>query len=235
MAASPTIAGTGPARGKRVALLAGATGLIGRALLPMLLASERHAAVHLLLRRAVPGVASNPKLIVHGVDFAHLPEPFPAVDDVFIALGTTIKVAGSEAAFRQVDFDFVVNTARAARAARATRLAVVSGRGADVHSRVFYNRVKGEMQAAIAALGFEAVVIAQPSLLMGDRAALGQPVRSGEVWATRLLGPVMGLVPKSVRPIEAGRVANAMLAANLAGAPGVHILSSAQMQVAAAV
>jgi uncharacterized protein YbjT (DUF2867 family) len=211
-------------------LLAGVTGLIGRALLPMLLASDRHAAIHLLLRRAVPGLAPNPKLVVHTVDFAHLPEPFPAVDDVFIALGTTIKVAGSEAAFRKVDFDCVLNTARAARAAGATRLAVVSALGADAHSRVFYNRVKGEMQAAIAALGYDSVVIAQPSLLMGDRAALGQPVRSGEVWATRLLGPVMGLVPKSVRPIAAADVASAMLAANMAGAPGLRILSSAQMQ-----
>jgi uncharacterized protein YbjT (DUF2867 family) len=159
-----------------------------------------------------------------------LPEPFPAVDDVFIALGTTIKVAGSEAAFRQVDFDFVLNTSHAASAAGANRLAVVSALGADVHSRVFYNRVKGEMQAAIATIGYESVVIAQPSLLMGDRAALGQPVRSGEVWATRLLGPIMGLVPKSVRPIAAADVASAMLAANVAGAPGMHILSSTQMQ-----
>ena len=164
------------------------------------------------------------------VDFGHLPAPFPEVDDVFIALGTTIKVAGSEAAFRQVDFDYVVNAARAARAAGATRLAVVSALGADAHSRVFYNHVKGEMQAAIAALGYDSVVIAQPSLLMGDRAALGQPVRSGEVWATRLLGPIMGLVPKSVRPIAAADVASAMLAANMAGAPGLRILSSAQMQ-----
>ena len=66
---------------------------------------------------------------------------------MFIALGTTIKVAGSEAAFRQVDLDFVVNTARSARAAGATRLAVVSALGADAKSRVLYNRVKGEMQA----------------------------------------------------------------------------------------
>ena len=117
-----------------------------------------------------------------------LPAAFPPVDDVFITLGTTIKVAGSQAAFRQVDFAFVVNTARAARVAGATRLAVVSALGADAKSRVFYNRVKGEMEAAIAQLGYKSVVIAQPSLLLGDRAALGQPVRSSEVWAARLLG-----------------------------------------------
>ena len=218
------------ASGKRIALLAGATGLIGRALLPLLVASDRHRAVHVLLRRAVPGIEPDRKLTLHRVDFAHLPEPFPAVNDVFIALGTTIKVAGSQAAFRHVDFDFVVNTARAARAAGATRLAVVSALGADARSRVFYNRVKGEMQAAVAALGYESVVIAQPSLLMGDRAALGQPLRPGEVWGARLLAPVMGLIPKSVRPVEAGTVAKAMLAASLVGEPGVHLLGSGQMQ-----
>ena len=218
----------------RVALLAGATGLIGRALLPLLLASDGYGAVHALLRRAMPDLPAQPKLTLHVVDFAHLPAAFPAPDDVFIALGTTIKAAGSEAAFREVDFDFVVNTARAARAAGATRLAVVSALGADVKSRVFYNRVKGEMQAAVAALGYDSVVLAQPSLLMGDRAALGQPRRAGEVWASRLLSPVMGWIPKSVRPIEASTVAQAMLTANLSGKPGVHILGSGAMQASAA-
>ena len=153
----------------RAALLAGATGLVGRALLPMLLADKHYRSVHVLLRRAAPEIEADAKLKVLQVDFALLPAAFPKVDDVFIALGTTIKVAGSEVAFRQVDFDFVVNTARAARVAGATRLAVVSALGADAKSRVFYNRVKGEMQAAIAQLGYESVVIAQPSLLIGDR------------------------------------------------------------------
>jgi len=152
------------------------------------------------------------------------------VDDVFIALGTTIKIAGSEAAFRQVDFDFVVNTARAARAAGATRLAVVSALGVNARSRVFYSRVKGEMQVAIAQLGYESVVIAQPSLLLGDRAALGQPARSGEAWAARLLGPLAWMVPKALQPIPASAVASALLAAILDAKPGVRVLKSAAMQ-----
>lgn len=94
------------------------------------------------------------------------------------SLGTTIKIAWSEAAFRRVDFDFVVNIARAARTAGATRLAVVSAVGADPTSRIFYNRVKGEMQVAVMQLGYESVVIAEPSLLLGDRAALGQVGRN---------------------------------------------------------
>ena len=208
----------------RVALLAGSTGLIGRALLPLLLASPRYARVHALLRRPAADLPVSPKLRVQVVDFQSLPT-LPKADDVFIALGTTIKVAGSQAAFRQVDFDAVVNTARAARQAGATALAVVSALGADATSRVFYNRVKGEMQDAIAELGFESVVIVQPSLLVGDRTALGQPVRAGEVWGARL----MGWLPRSVRPISATRVAEGMLRALASPAPGVQVIRSGDL------
>lgn len=206
----------------RIALLAGSTGLIGRALLPLLLASPRYAQVHTLLRR--PVAADTPKLRVHVVDFQALPT-LPPVDDVFITLGTTIKVAGSQAAFRQVDFDAVVNTARAAKAAGATRLAVVSALGADTNSRVFYNRVKGEMQNAVSALGYGSVVIVQPSLLLGDRRTLGQPVRAGEVWAGRLLG----WLPKSVRPIADTQVAQALLRALVNPKPGTTLLRSGDL------
>lgn len=208
----------------RSALIAGATGLIGRELLPMLLGSPRYAQVHVLLRRAVPELAAAGKLVPHVVDFASLPALAP-VDDVFIALGTTIKVAGSQAAFRAVDFDAVVNTAKAARAAGATRLGVVSALGANAASGVFYNRVKGEMQAAVSALGYESVVFVQPSLLVGDRTALGQPVRTGEVWGARLLG----WLPRSVRPIPARQVAQELLREVDSGQPGVRMLRSGQL------
>jgi len=214
----------------RTALLAGATGLIGRALLTRLLAAAEYQRVIVLVRRAASDIAAHAKLAVRTVDFANLPAPFPAVDDVYIALGTTIKTAGSQEAFRQVDFDYVVGVAGAARAAGATRLAVVSALGANAHSHVFYNRVKGEMQQAIAGLGYQTLVLAQPSLLVGDRGALGQPVRNAEVLVARLLRPVMGFVPKGVRPIAAGDVAAAMLKATLAGQPGTRILGSGLMQ-----
>lgn len=213
----------------RTALLAGATGLIGRALLPLLHASPSYAHTQVLVRRTPAGVVADARCSFQVVDFAQLPE-LAAVDDCYIALGTTIKVAGSQAAFRQVDFDFVVNTARAARVAGATRLGVVSALGADAHSAVFYNRVKGEMEAAIGALGFEAVVVAQPSLLLGDRASIGQPTRTAEVWAARLIAPAMWLVPRNVRPIAATKVAASLLAATLEARPGVRLLSSSQMQ-----
>jgi uncharacterized protein YbjT (DUF2867 family) len=214
----------------RRALLAGATGLVGRALLPSLL--REYTAVDVLARRPVD-LGNDAKLRLHVVDFARLPQ-LPEIDDVYVALGTTIKVAGSQAAFRAVDLDAVVAAARAGREAGATRLAVVSALGADTTSSVFYNRVKGEMQAAIGALGYATVTIAQPSLLLGDRAALGQPVRRIEALAMRWSGPVMNLVPKTIRPIRATDVAAALVAATLAGDPGLRLLSSAQMQRAGA-
>jgi len=212
----------------RTALLAGASGLIGRPLLAQLLASPAYRHVHVLLRRNVSGLPSQPKLTIHLVDFDGLPA-LPPLDDVFIALGTTIKVAGSQEAFRRVDFDAVVNTARAGRSAGARRLLVVSALGADARSRVFYNRVKGEMQQAVAGLGYESVVFAQPSLLIGDRAALAQPVRTGEEWALRLL-PVLNWLPRGVRPIRAERVARSLLRAGIEGKPGVRMLTSGEMQ-----
>ncbi|HZI83247.1 MAG TPA: NAD(P)H-binding protein [Casimicrobiaceae bacterium] len=214
----------------RSALLAGATGLVGRALLSSLLASDRYHGVHVLVRRTSPHIDAAPRLKILEVDFTRLPAAFPPVDDVFIALGTTIKIAGSEEAFRRVDLDFVVNVGRAARAAGATRLGVVSAVGADPTSRIFYNRVKGEMEIAVMQLGYESVVIAQPSMLLGDRAALGQPARSSELWAARLLAPVGRLLPKDLRPIPARAVASALLAAVLASQPGVRVLKSGAMQ-----
>lgn len=208
----------------RKALLAGATGLVGRALLPRLLASPGFDEVHLLLRRTVPELPSHPKLGVHTVDFQALP-PLPPIDDVFIALGTTIKVAGSQAAFRAVDFDAVVNTARAARKAGATRVGVVSALGADTRSSVFYSRVKGEMQEAVSGLGYASVVFVQPSLLVGDRTTLGQPVRAGEVWGARLLS----WLPRAFGPIPAQVVADALLREVERGTPGVRMLKSGQL------
>jgi uncharacterized protein YbjT (DUF2867 family) len=213
----------------RDALLAGATGLVGRQLLNRLIASPGYERVHALLRRPSKGLPSDPKLQLHFVDFGQLP-PMPPVDDVFMTLGTTIAVAGSKEAFRRVDYDAVLNTARACVARGATRLIVISSLGADARSRIFYNRVKGQMEQAVVKLGYESVVIVQPSLLMGDRAAIAQPTRAGEEWTMRLLRPVMRFVPMGVRPIAAATVAQAMLDAAVNAQPGLRILKSGEMQ-----
>lgn len=216
----------------RVALLAGGSGLVGRALLQRLLADATVGRVLALRRRAGSGWPAHPKLQLLDVDFAELPA-LPPVDEVYVALGTTIRQAGSQAAFRAVDFDAVLATARAAKAAGARRLLLVSALGADAKSSVFYNRVKGETEAALLALGFASTVFARPSLLLGDRDALGQPARAGEAWAMRLASPLGRLLPAAWRPIAADDVAAALIAAAGEDRPGPRWLSSAAMQGAA--
>jgi uncharacterized protein YbjT (DUF2867 family) len=210
----------------RVVALAGATGLVGRSLLEGLLADASVAAVHALGRRR-PGL-THPKLHAHVVDFTALPR-LPPLDEVYLALGTTIKAAGSQAAFRAVDFGANLSVARAALAAGARRCGLVSAMGADAKSRIFYNRVKGEAEEALARLPFEGLVIARPSLLAGDREPLGQPGRPAEKVAlavSRFLGP---LVPKNFRPIAASDVARALLE-RVPVARGRGVLLSGEMR-----
>jgi uncharacterized protein YbjT (DUF2867 family) len=184
----------------RVVLVAGASGLVGREIVTALLADRMVKAVHCVGRR--PLSLKHPKLHHHVVDFAALPA-LPKLDECFIALGTTIKVAGSQAAFRAIDLDAVVAVAKAAQSAGATKFGVVSAMGANPQSRVFYNRIKGEMELALTNLGLKSLVIARPSLLDGDRTLLSQPVRGGEgigLWLTRRLRP---LIPSNYRAILA--------------------------------
>ena len=213
-------------RPSRTALVAGATGLVGREILQGLLADDAVAAVHALVRR--PLGIRHPKLTAHVVDFATLPA-LPAVDETYLALGTTIKVAGSQSAFRAVDFDANLAVAQAARAAGAKRLGLVSAMGADAGSAIFYNRVKGELEDALAGLGFEGLVIARPSFLAGDRGALGQPARGGEKLALHVSRALRPLIPRNYRSIAAGDVARALLRA-VPTAQGQQVLLSGQMQ-----
>ena len=214
------------ASGARRVLLAGATGLVGGELLRGLLADDTVAVVHVLARR--PPDLAHPKLRVQVVDFTALPG-LPALDEAYLALGTTIKMAGSQAAFRAVDFDANLAVARAARDAGARRLGLVSAMGADAGARVFYNRVKGELEEAVRGLGFEAVVIARPSLLLGDRAALGQPARTGEHVGSLVAGVLRPLIPARYRPIRALDVARALLS-QVPRAQGEVVLPSDAMQ-----
>lgn len=212
----------------RSALLAGATGLVGRELARQISGDARYGSLQLLLRRSAAELEALPRVSALLVDFDALPA-LPRVDDVYCALGTTIKVAGSQEAFRRVDYDFVLSVARAGWAAGASRLGIISALGADPTSRVFYNRVKGELERDVVSLGYASVVIAQPSLLLGDRESLGQAARGGEVWAKRLLGPISKLIPAQVRPVEAADVARSLMSGVLEGKAGVTRIASRDM------
>jgi uncharacterized protein YbjT (DUF2867 family) len=204
-------------------LLAGATGLIGQAVVAQWAGP---GTLHLLVRRALPLPGAHGKL--HVVDFSALPA-LPAADAALCALGTTIKTAGSQAAFRAVDFDAVLAFAQAAKTAGVQRFAVVSALGASACSSNFYSRVKGEMEAALCAQGFETLIIARPSLLTGNREALGQPRRRIEHLAMQLSAPLAALVPAAWRPIAAETVARALLQALAQRQPGVRILDNAAL------
>ncbi|MCW5635975.1 MAG: hypothetical protein KIT17_21745 [Rubrivivax sp.] len=208
----------------RSALLAGATGLVGRALAAQWPGPQ---PLHLLVRRGVP--PTGPAQRVHVVDFTALP-PLPRAEWAFCCLGTTIKVAGSEAAFRAVDHDAVLAFARAAAAAGATHLAVVSALGANARSGNFYSRTKGEVEAALQGAGFRHLVIARPSLLAGDRASLAQPSRRGERLALALTRPLAPLMPKAWRPIDAAVLARALVRGLAEAPPGLTVLDSGRLQ-----
>lgn len=211
-----------------VAIVAGATGLVGRALVRQLAHDPAWREVRALVRRVPPGEAGGPTLVQVPVDYERLDPPpsWAAADQVFCALGTTIRQAGSQAAFRRVDYDYPVALARAARASGARHFLLVSAVGADPRSRVFYNRVKGEVETAIAELGFRSVTIARPSLLLGKRA---EP-RLGEQ-----VGKVLGLLaPARWRPVPAERVARALVEAAREDRPGVRIIENPELRASAA-
>lgn len=208
-------------------LLAGASGLVGGHL-ARLVSADLGAGGRLLmpLRRATPALAALPHAQVLGWPVAGL----GAIDTALCALGTTLAAAGSKAAFEAVDLDAVLQVARAAKAAGATRFGLVSALGAAANSTVFYNRIKGRAEAAIEALGFERLVIVQPSLLLGERTSLGQAHRPGEAWAQRLAPLYSWAVPKLYRPIDAEHVARALWQAVKTAQPGVTRLRSDRLQ-----
>ncbi len=212
---------------QRTAILAGATGLVGREILKGLLADESVATVHTLGRR--PLASQHARHVHHVVDFTALPA-LPAAQEVYLALGTTIKVAGSQAAFRAVDHHANLAVARQAKAAGATRAGLVSAMGADAKSSMFYTRVKGETEHDLHSLGFSTLVIARPSFLAGDRESLGQPVRPGEGLALRVSQWLKPLIPANYRSVDVRKVAAALLQGVPAGRTGTQVLLSGELQ-----
>ena len=205
----------------RTALIAGATGLVGGHCLGLLLDGGYYERVVALTRR--PLALRHPRLAESVVDFENLEEadPFPAAD-VFCALGTTIRQAGSQAAFRRVDFDYSKMIAERSVAAGAGQFLLVSSVGADVKSRNFYLRVKGELEQAVCALPFEAIHIFRPGVLMGERPQRRAGEAVGIAVARAAQFALVGAW-RRYRPIGAEAVAKAMAAAAKEGRAGRHV------------
>jgi uncharacterized protein YbjT (DUF2867 family) len=204
-------------------VIAGASGLVGAELLSLLLADARVSHVLSLGRRTVENVR-HAKLEQRTVLFTALPL-LEAHDACFIALGTTMKKAGTEAAFRAVDFEAVLAVARASKAAGASKLGLVSALGASASSGVFYNRTKGEAEDAAKQLGFETVVIARPSLLAGDR----KESRFGERLGLAAASAFRFAIPKRYRAVEASAVAKTLARELFTRGPGLHTLESEEL------
>ncbi|GAB3258711.1 Rossmann-fold NAD(P)-binding domain-containing protein [Chitinimonas naiadis] len=201
-------------------LVAGGSGLVGRLLLAGLANDPGVDDTIVLARRPIP-LAQGQRLLQ--LDFERLADtPLPPVDTVFCTLGTTIRQAGSQAAFRRVDHDYVLALARQARSAGARHFLVVSALGADARSRVFYSRVKGETEQALAALGYPQLSVLRPALLLGER----EEFRLGERIAARL-GWAM---PARYRPIAASDVALAMQRLAHEGGSGVRYIESSALR-----
>jgi len=212
------------AEAPRTALLIGGTGLVGSHCLTQLLRDPTYGRVVALVRRPLP--LTDAKLVAQVVDFDQVGEvDLPRVDDVYCTLGTTIRRAGSRAAFHRVDHDYVVALARRSAERGASQFILVSALGANPHSSVFYNRVKGETERDVAALPFRAVHILRPSLLVGERSE-HRPLEHVSIWIFTALAPLLVGPARRYRPIPAELVARAMLAVARLGESGTHVYQS---------
>lgn len=194
----------------RTALLIGATGLVGGHCLELLLGDAAYGSVVTLGRRQL--TVEHPKLTQHVIDFARLRDSASLVraQDIYSCLGTTIKKAGTREAFREVDFTYQYEVARAGAENGAEQLLMVSALGANARSAVFYNRVKGELEEAVSKLSFAGVQIFRPSLLLGERAEFRLGERIAELPMRYVSFLMVGPLAK-FRPVHARTVAASML------------------------
>lgn len=203
------------------AVVAGATGLVGQALLAELV--RQGIPTTALARRVGTAPATWRRTDLAALGPGDVP---PTATMAFCALGTTIKAAGSQDAFRAVDHGMVLSFARACHAAGINTFAVVSAAGANPRSRVFYSRVKGEMERDLQAVGFGSLTILRPGLLIGDRTE-PRPMERLAIVVTRALRP---LLPGAARGVSSQAVSRALLASTRQATPGVHVLDNAAIQ-----
>lgn len=205
-------------------LVAGASGLVGRALVRRLLEDETGPGVVAVVRR--PLGISNERLTEVLADFGRLERVVvPPVRTAFCALGTTIAKAGSEAAFRAVDVEAVAAFARLALRAGAKRFLLVSALGADAQSSVFYNRTKGEAEELVKSAGFDGVGIFRPSLLVGEREE-SRPAERAAIVVSGLFSWAMAGPLERWKPVPAEAVAAAMVAVANGALRGLRIVEN---------
>jgi uncharacterized protein YbjT (DUF2867 family) len=215
----------------KTVLLAGATGMVGSACLPLLLEDERVGQVVALVRKPLP--VQHPKLVQwQGTPLLNALQADP-VDAVICCLGTTIKKAGSQAAFIAVDKDLPVGIAQWARAQGVPTFCLISALGADARSRIFYSRVKGEVEQELEAPGFPHLAFFRPSILDGPRKENRTGERAG-IALLKLLGPLLVGRLANYRLMPHLVLARALVHAALQPMPGIHRLGWRDIQAMAA-
>lgn len=209
----------------RTAIIAGASGLIGKELVQKLINSDDYRLVYSLVRKKSGTLHEKIRELV--IDFEKIgqlkfDEP---IDDVFCTLGTTMNQAGSRDNFKKVDYEYVAALAKSGKQAGASRFLVISAMGANPKSSIFYNQVKGMTEEALKKIGFNQLVILRPSLLLGERTETR--------FAERLSGFFMTalnlLIPDNYKAIEAEKVAECMLKMALNSTDQVLIVKSGEM------
>ncbi len=210
----------------RKALIVGATGLIGGYCLENLCDNPKYSEVTAIVRKPILKTHRKLKVVLSNFDSLEHDLPNVQAHDVFCCLGTTIKKAGSQDAFRKIDFSLVITVAELMRKQGSDQFLVISSMGADSESKVFYNRTKGEMEEALKEIGYPCIRIIRPSLLLGKR----DEFRFGEkigVILTPVLKPFLIGSLKKYTPIEAESVARFMVkVASEEPVSGVHVYES---------
>jgi uncharacterized protein YbjT (DUF2867 family) len=193
----------------KTALIIGSTGLIGSQLLEILLKSAEYSAVTTFVKRD-SGI-EHPKLKQHLIDFDNPEsyEKFVIGDDFFCTIGTTIKKAGSQEAFRTVDFGYPKTFASIAMQNNVKQFLIISSIGADANSGNFYLKTKGEIQDFLKSCTFEAVSVFQPSLLLGERKEFRLGEKIGAFFMNLFSFVFIGSI-KKYKPIQSKAVAKAM-------------------------
>lgn len=202
----------------KTALVAGATGAIGREIVRGLCEDENYDKIIVWARRELN--FSHEKLENQIIDFDEIKDMPPReIDEIFCALGTTMKQAGSRGQFYKVDVSYPVNIAKWGIASGARRFALISSQGADERSRFFYLRAKGKAEKKIAALGFKSLQIARLPAIKSER----EQVRMGELFTIWLFGLLPKFILTNYRPMSAKDIAAAVIAAAQTDAKGVQI------------
>lgn len=206
----------------RTALIAGASGLVGQRLLRRLLDSPRYTKVKVLTRRPLNYEEGRLEPLLTDFEDLGALNGLLAADDVYCCLGTTLRKAGSRAAFERVDYHMVVDLARATAALGAKQFLVVSAVGASKRSPAFYSRVKARMEEAVSDAGFAAVHIVRPSLLLGHRAE-SRPAEDLAQRVAPLIAPLFWGPFLKYRPVNVDEVAEAMEKLAAGGKSGAHV------------